>query len=217
MKLLLENWRQFLNENEYLFTYTRSGRNMDVYQNYPDTYNLYLDWVLYDKKDSAAKAYVDHFREMAKKYEKATGESPYEKNHADFWRVKPQFMDFFNPRERLNRLHRQQSRFEKTNNLNYKKSARRHLEDIIASHGSEEAASVVARKTDKLVNAAYKSLMSHRKEFLNSGAITGEEENKRLVDHLPSAFIYRPFMNPPGYEGTEMAGKVDIRGAHYEQ
>ena len=58
--------------------------------------------------------------------------------------------------------------------------------------------------------------MSYRKEFLETGAITGEEENKRLVDHFPSAFIYRPFMNPPGFEGTEMAGKVDIRGAHLE-
>ncbi len=217
MKLLMENWRQYINEKEDLFTYTRGGRNTDIYQNYPDTYNLYLDWVLYDKKDSAAKAYVDYFREMARKYEKATGESPYEKKYSDFWRVKKEFMQFFNPREMLNLLHRQQSNFERTGNSNYKKALARHLEKITAVHGSEKAARDVAGKTDRLVNAAYKSLMSHRKEFLNSGAITGEEENRKLVDHLPSAFIFRPFMNPPGYEGTEMAGKVDIRGAHYEQ
>ena len=70
MKLLMENWRRYVNEGKSLFSHVKSGRNMDIYQNYPDTYNIYLDWVLYDKKDSAAKAYVEHFREMARKYEK---------------------------------------------------------------------------------------------------------------------------------------------------
>lgn len=211
MKLLMENWRQYINEKEDLFTYTRGGRNTDIYQNYPDTYNLYLDWVLYDKKDSAAKAYVDYFREMARKYEKSTGESPYEKKYGDFWRVKKEFMEFFNPGWMLTVLDAHQRSGA------YKNALRRKLERITAVHDSVESARAVDEKTDRLVNAAYKSLMSHRKEFLQSGAITGEEENRKLVDHLPSAFIFRPFMNPPGYEGTEMAGKVDIRGAHYEQ
>ena len=61
----MENWRRYVNEGKSLFSHVKSGRNMDIYQNYPDTYNIYLDWVLYDKKDSAAKAYVEHFREMA--------------------------------------------------------------------------------------------------------------------------------------------------------
>ena len=217
MKLLMENWRRFLNENEGLFTYTRAGRKMDIYQNYPDTYNLYLDWVLYDKKDSAAKAYVDYFREMARKYERTTGESPYEKNYGGFWRVKEEFMQFLAPGELLRLIDRLRRDFEITKNSDYKNAVRLNLEKITAVHDSEEAARAVSEKTEELVTAAYNSLMSHRKEFLKSGAITGEEENKKLVDHLPSAFIFRPFMNPPGYEGTEMAGKVDIRGAHYEQ
>jgi hypothetical protein len=205
----MENWRHFLNEGKNLFTYTRSDRNTDIYQNYPDTYNLYLDWVLYDKKDSAAKAYVQHFREMARKYEeKMEGESPYIKNFADFWMVKEDFMDYLNPFETLVSLKRQQ-RFAKPS-----KRLTRRLEK---SHGSVEAAMDVADKTEKLANQAYKSLMNYRQEFLETGAITGEEKNKRLVDHFPSAFLFRPFMNPPGYEGTEMAGKIDIRGAHYQQ
>ena len=106
---------------------------------------------------------------------------------------------------------------ERPENSDYKNAVRLNLEKITAVHDSEEAAKAVSEKTNELVTAAYNSLMSHRKEFLKSGAITGEEENKKLVDHLPSAFIFRPFMNPPGYEGTEMAGKVYIRGAHYEQ
>ena len=66
-------------------------------------------------------------------------------------------------------------------NLRESGLGQKHLEKITAVHGSEKAARDVAGKTDRLVNAAYKSLMSHRKEFLNSGAITGEEENKKLL------------------------------------
>jgi len=208
MKLLMENWRRYVNEGKSLFSHVKSGRNMDIYQNYPDTYNIYLDWVLYDKKDSAAKAYVEHFREMARKYEKEKGESPYWKNYGDCWTVKPGFMDYFNPSDTFDSIERQQGRGQAADVLSKR---------LKKKYGSIETARDIASKTNELANQAYKSLMSYRKEFLETGAITGEEENKRLVDHFPSAFIYRPFMNPPGFEGTEMAGKVDIRGAHLEQ
>jgi hypothetical protein len=210
MKLILENWRKYVNENKDLFTYIKSGRNRDIFMNYSDTYNIYLDWISWDKKDPAARAYVNHFDEMAAKYSETTGESPYWKNPSDIWDVKPEFYRFFDPSDLVAAIKRQQGRSDPG-------AVRRLTKRLKKDYDSIEAAEEMAKKTNELANQAYKSLMSYRKEFLDQGAITGAEENKRIVDHLPSAFIYRPFMNPPGYEGTDLAGKVDIRGAHLEQ
>ncbi len=210
MERIMEGWRQYVNENKNLFTYIKSGRNRDIFMNYSDTYNIYLDWVLWEKKDPAAKAYVNHFREMAAKYIETTGESPYWKNRGDIWDVKSEFYQFFNPSDLVAAIKRQQDRSDSA-------AVGRLTKRLKKNYDSLEDAEETSRKTNELANQAYKSLMSYRKEFLASGAITGEEENERIADHLPSAFIYRPFMNPPGYEGTDLAGKVDIRGAHLEQ
>ena len=60
MKVLMENWRRYLHEAK---PSVEKSRRSTLLSKYPDSFNVYFDWLIYERKDAVAKEYARAWHE----------------------------------------------------------------------------------------------------------------------------------------------------------
>jgi hypothetical protein len=182
MKLLFENWRKYLNEEETLrwekdaedvwdevnsmlvFSWIKNSRYDTILQQYADSHSLFLEWVLHELNDPLAKKYAEMFGEYYRSRQPgfaAAGEEIFSSG-----RIVPGF-----------------------------------YADISRAAGYPG----MVGKLNRLAKEVYSHLKSIAMDFPYDG-FPGEdcERKLELLRYLPVSFIYQPFARAPVEQESEM-------------